>query len=158
MTKEQNADLAIIEATNREAWKRSLFWHIDHPRPDDIDRRRPPKPTSTTTLLEGAREALKAAERVLATAQRNMANAGRIAMEAAERAKIEHKPYMANAVAGVIKADLQRALSEVRHWLDVVQHYERQANEGQPQITTLTRHAFTPPWHGEEVAPDDVPF
>lgn len=129
------SDLLLVEEANKQAWHRSIFWHGDHPHPDDIDRRRPERQTSASSLLEGAREALKASERMLATARRNVSLSGALSEKACESCRIDLRPFMANAVTGVIKADFRRAISEVNHWHEYVQHYERVASEGQPQVT-----------------------
>lgn len=156
MTKEQNADLPLIDEANKAAWKLSLFWRGDHPHPDNIDRRRPPKPESMAELLEGARAAFKAAEGMLMRARKNLLVAGEMAGKAADGGKIDLRPFMAAAVMGVIKADWRRAKAEVEHWAEYVRHFEKQAGEAQAPV--FSGQSFTPPWEGQEVALDEVPF
>lgn len=121
------ADLLLVEDANREAWRKSIFWPIDHPNPDELDNSRPQKPTSTS-LLEGSREALASSVRMLKAARRNVEMTGQLSERACETCKPDLRPYMAPAMTGVIRADLRRALSEVKHWAEYVSHYERQAD------------------------------
>lgn len=129
-------ELPLIEEANREAWKKSLFWKNDHPPESAVGHRAPPPPTTNAELAAGARAALELARGIGRVADRRLSEQGAIAGEVADRARAEIRPFMVNAMLGVIRADAQRARSEFRHWKEYVAYYERQT-EPPPKIGGL---------------------
>jgi len=156
-TDQQKAETALIDEATRAAQRWSVFWLIDHPRDGDIHRDTKPARPDVAGLLEGARQALAAAAKVLAAARRNEQRAGEISGEAALRAPERLRPYMAKAVLAVLLADVRRAISEVHHWREYVQHYEGEVASG-GKVVQLRPGAFAAPWEGEKVPDDEVPF
>lgn len=123
---DRSAELALAEEANREAWKMSLFWDVDHPTEEALRRgQRIPKPTAPG-LLEGVREALANAERMLAVTRKRMDRLGEVIAESSYQVKPALRPYISNAITGVVKSDVRRARSEVEHWKEYVQHFEKQ--------------------------------
>lgn len=119
-------DLPFIEEANREAWKQSVFWKNDHPPETSVGHRAPPVPTTIAELLDGARTSLEQARGMMRTAESRLAQQGDLAGRVTDGVRAEIRPFMVNAMIGVIRADAQRARSEVRHWNEYVTYYERQ--------------------------------
>lgn len=112
------------EATQRE----SVFWTVDHPRDEHIDRRQLSeafKPQGGNAALEGVREALEGAQRMLA-ASRDAALPGNVARKAERirpRVKEEIRGLIEQAIRQQAQLDVRRALAEVEHWKEYVKFY-----------------------------------
>lgn len=147
---DKSAEHALAEEANREAWRESIFWNVDHPSDAKVERgRKPDRPTTTQTLLDGVRQSIAAAERMLKVAKQRMALAGQLSGQAADRVPSPLRAYMATAVMGVLKADLGRARSELLHWHEYARFYEGQAAGKVERLDRDT--SFTPPWLGEQL-------
>lgn len=129
-----NSDLPLIEEANREAWYQSVFWRTDHPPENAIGHRAPPMPATNAELLAGAMIALAQARAMLNVAHDRLAEEGYVAGAAADRARPEIRPFMVNAMLGVIRSDVHRARGDVRHWKEHVTYYERQTQDP-PKLT-----------------------
>lgn len=143
-----NADQPLIEEATREAWRQSVFWRGDHPPENSLGYQAPPMPTTNAELLAGAKTALAQAMAMFGVARERLSEEGHVAGAAADRARHEIRPFMVNAMLGVIRADVQRARGDVRHWKEYVTYYEGQTG---PSVK-LNRNAFTPSWHGEKLS------